>query len=551
MLMGLPDQWDTCSRTILLNNRPEAFAYWEGTIAVGFGSNVVLLDAITGITMSVLSGHRGSIPSLAFSLDGTLLISVCYDGTAKLWDIQTGGVIRTFVDDNSTVSAASISPDGTTIALGMEDGEIRLWDIRTWKCHSVERRQDNEVRVLKFSPIDSRRLLSSSQDTVWQWGVDGHQIGASFCEEGGVEDLACTLDGTRFVSCGEMVATVRDFESGAVVVKLHAPSGSSTLDTCCFSPDGRFIACAANESILVWDITISGARLVRHLVGHSNSIFFTAFPSSIISGSYDRSVKFWNSSSFSADSTTTDHTVTLDRSTRVMSAKLFAKDEIVVTSDSSGVVKTWDLTTGRFKSSFSTPAKGERDTHLVGDTLILVWCADEEKKYHIWDVYKGQILRTFHSSSSSILDLKISGDGSKIFVLSRKGIDAISMQTGEDAGRVELGRNEGFSFFVHGSKVRVDNSRGRGWDFGGPTVSELGEFLDSHRLRLVNQSVGRDVEKCWIEDTVTQRQLFRLPERYTKYGAKIEWDGRYLLLWSPSEEDVVIILFDPVCPPQV
>jgi len=46
----------------------------------------------------------------------------------------------------------------------------------------------------------------------------------------------------------------------------------------------------------------------------------------------------------------------------IESVNLFAKDSVVVTSDSSGVVKTWDIATGRCKSSFSTPAKGPQDS---------------------------------------------------------------------------------------------------------------------------------------------------------------------------------------------
>ena len=52
-----------------LENPPLAFAHCGDIIAVGVGSNVVLLDAITGIRTSVLSGHTDTIISLASSLD--------------------------------------------------------------------------------------------------------------------------------------------------------------------------------------------------------------------------------------------------------------------------------------------------------------------------------------------------------------------------------------------------------------------------------------------------------------------------------------------------
>lgn len=549
MLMGLPGRWDACSRTIILDGRPAAFACWGDIMAVGLKSNVVFLDAITGSRTSVLCGHRDVINSLAFSLDGTLLVSGSDDKTANLWDIQTGGVIRTFCDDTSIVLVASISPDSTAIALGTSNGAIRLWGVRSGKCHSNGAGHGSAVTAIIFSPIDSRHLIWSSRDgTIRRWDVDAHQIAASYQEVDGVDDLAYALDGTRFVSCGGKGATVRDSGSGAVVVKLDAPDGTS-LFRCCFSPDGKLVVCAAGPTICVWDITIPGTPLVRHLVGHSSPVAFIAFSPSLISGSWDRSVKFWQSSSFLVDPMTTDHMTGLHGSTSIASVKLFAGHGTVVTSDSSGQVKTWDLTTGRCKTSFSTPAKGFQDTHLAGDSLIIVWWMNEEKGFHIWDVYKGQLLRKFHSSLSDIEDLRISGDGSKLFGRSIRYIEAVSMQTGENVGRVEFWIGNLSSFFVHGSKVGIGHSRGMGWDFGGPKVSDFGEFSDRPRLDFVDQSTAarRSIKPRWIEDAITKRLVFRLPERYTKSDAEISWDGRYLLLWSRSGE-VVIIDFDCVCP---
>ena len=544
MPLGLPDRWDTCSRTIFLEDAPTAFAHCGDTFAIGIGSNVVLLDPITGVRMSVLSGHEDTVSSLASSQDGKLLLSRSRDDAVKLWDVQTGGVISTFDHNTPTpTTSASISPDGATIALGTLNGTILLWDVRTGKSHSIETGQDDAVTIIIFSPINSQRLLSLSRDgTVCQWNVDSHRIGTSHHEVDRVESLAYALDGTRFVSCGGPTATVRDSETGEVVVRLDAPNGER-LAGCCLSPDGRFVACGADTIIHVWDITISGPRLVGH-VEHTNSVTFIAFPSSLISGSYDRSVKFWLSNAFLSDSITTDHMAMLHGLTSIESVNLFAEGTIV-TSDSFGVVKTWDLTTYRPKSSFLTPAVGKRDARLTGDTLIIVWLKEEE--FHIWDVYKGQLLRRFRSPSFNIWDLKISGDGSKIFGLGYNRIQAVFMQTGEDAGRVQLRDDEGFSFFVRGSKVGIDNRYDRGWDFGGPTVSDVGEFPDRPRLDLVNWPTNRDARPCWIEDVAKKRRVFHPPGRYTRYSTKVEWDGRFLLLLLRPAGEVVVMDFNSVC----
>ena len=291
MFMGLPDRWDTCSRTIHLEEAPLAFAHCGDTIAVGVGSNVVLLDGIAGVRTSVLSNHTDTISYLASSLDGTMLLSRSRDHILKLWDVQTGGVIGTFGPDAS-ICSASISPDGTTIAFGTQYGEVRLWDVRTWKCRSmIEPCRGYEVDTIEFSPIDPRRLLLSSHDgTACQWDVDGNPIGAPYYGDG-VDGHAYASDGTRFVSWRNMRVMVLDSKYGAVVAQFVVP-GAWKIEQCCFSPDGRFVACAAGIAIHVWDITISEPRLVGH-VEHSDSITFIAFSPFLISGSTNRSVKFW------------------------------------------------------------------------------------------------------------------------------------------------------------------------------------------------------------------------------------------------------------------
>ena len=542
-----------------------ASAHWGDIIAIGLRQNVVLLDAITGITTSVLCGHRYLINSLAFSQDGALLMSGGNDGTVRVWDVQTGGVIRTF-DHPFTYFAASISSDGATVALGTDDGTIRLCDVRTGECNSIKM-YDGTVTIIKFSPTNSRYFISSSAGLVKQWDIDGGQIGTSY-QERGVMDLAWMRDGTRFLSCEAQVATVREAESGAVLVKLDAPGESEPFKLGCFSPDGRFVACAADTTIGVWDITTSEVRLVRHLVGHSDRIQFLAFSSSLISGGFDRSIKFWQSSSFSMNPTPFDPMDARASSREILSIELFAEEGMVVTSYWNGEVKIFDVITGRCKSSFSTPAKGKRVTHLARNSLIIVWCPDAPvdsdsdsdsdcksdsdtntaMEYHIWDVYKGQLLRKFHSCLSHIRDLKISGDGSKIFALGYRCIAAASMQTGEELGRVELKSRGAYRLFVRGSKVWVGGPCSGRWDFGGPGVPAFDEFSDGPHLKLTDLRRNISIKPCWMEDIVTKKRVFCSLERYLDCGRELSWDGRYLFNLSPSGEVIMIIDFDPASP---
>ena len=571
VLMELPDKWGECSRIIPVKLFSKTFAHWGDMIAVQSDFDIVLLDAITGITTSVLFSSTGPLSFLEFSQGGALLLSGGIYDCARIWDVQTGGVIRIF--DPSTIGAViSISPDGTTVAQGTNDGAIHLWDVRTGKSHSIETGQDLRVKHIRFSPVDSRRLISSSLDgTIQQWDVAGQQIGPP-CK-GGTDDLAYAADGTRFVSCGEGVATVQDSNSGAVVVELPVP-GYGDSRRCCFSPDGRFVAVSLGSTIRIWDITIPGARLVGRLDEHINTITSLSFPSFLISASTDNTMRFWQISSFLADSKPADHIAAPQGSKTIKSVNLFAKDGVVVTSDESGVVKTWDLMTGRCASSFSTPAKGPRDMYMADDALILIWWEDEEKWYHIWDVEKSQLLQRFRSSfyriedanisgdagevlgnrrsSRGVGDIKVSGDGSKIFGVCLDQIEVISMQTGEITSRLEVTFEGGGSLdlCVRGSMLGIDRLCREGWEFWGYKVSRFQWLQNQFRLDPVDPppSPGRSPYRPiirWIMDTVTKRHVFRLPERYLDPYMKVVWDGRYLLIWS-SSKGIVVVDFDHV-----
>ena len=55
-----------------------------------------LWDAATGQLLRTFEGHTGWVTSVAFSPDGTRVLSGSADNTLKLWDAATGQLLRTF-----------------------------------------------------------------------------------------------------------------------------------------------------------------------------------------------------------------------------------------------------------------------------------------------------------------------------------------------------------------------------------------------------------------------------------------------------------------------
>jgi len=546
VVKGLPAEWGMCSRTVSLDYRPLILSYWKNTIAVGLEHrDIIIFNTITGSQTAVLSGHTDQVTSLVFSSDGASLVSGSFDRTVKLWDVQTGGVVKTFSGHSSWVFSVSISADHTRIASGSDDYTIHLWDIQTGECHHVINQQ-NCVYDVWFFPTDPQYLLFKSGGKIQQWDINGHKIPPTYDSS----VVAFSPDGTQFALCNGAVVTVHNSDSRAIVAEFHTAGGF--VYCCCFSPDGRLIAVAASSTVYIWDITNSNPHLVETFIGHTDDITSLAFssPSSLISASEDITIKFWQIGTLSTDPVKTDLKSTSLTSVIIMFITLLAKDGIVISSDSDGVVRIWDISTGICKASFQTPAKcsGYRDFQLIDGRLIIVWHADE--KIHIWDPEKGELLQTVDVPGDELEDLRISGDGSIMFCLYYRHIQAWSMQTGEVMGRVEIEYVDFQRFLtVDGTRawIHYPGSEYQGWDFGtqGSSPVQLPNNMLPDRFHLTDTMLW-DTNLFRVKDVVTGKVVFQLPERFTNPSV-VQFDGCYLAA-SYNSREVLILDFSHVFP---
>ena len=94
-------------------------------IATSGSLGVFLWGAETGDLLRTFHGHTEELYFMAFSPDGTRVLTGSEDWTAKLWDTQTGQEIHTFPAGG--VISAAFSPDGTRVLTGSNDGTARIW----------------------------------------------------------------------------------------------------------------------------------------------------------------------------------------------------------------------------------------------------------------------------------------------------------------------------------------------------------------------------------------------------------------------------------------
>ena len=84
--------------------------------------------------LKTLKGHSSWVNSVAYSPDGTKIISGSTDGTVKIWDANTGQCLKTLEGHSYSVNSVAYSPDGTKIISCSEDKTIKIWNANTGQC---------------------------------------------------------------------------------------------------------------------------------------------------------------------------------------------------------------------------------------------------------------------------------------------------------------------------------------------------------------------------------------------------------------------------------
>ncbi|WP_425475835.1 protein kinase domain-containing protein [Fischerella sp. JS2] len=184
-----------------------------------------------------LTGHSGSVISVAISPDGKTLASGSNDKTIKLWNLATGEQIRTLTGHSSWVISVAISPDGKTLANGSSDNTIKLWNLAAGEqIHTFTEQQSNRNSLTRtgfvavaFSP-DGKTLASGSYD----WS-------------------SIELDDEKYLASGSTDRTIKlwNVATGKQIRTLTGHSDS--VYSVAISPDGKTLASSSiDKTIKIW-----------------------------------------------------------------------------------------------------------------------------------------------------------------------------------------------------------------------------------------------------------------------------------------------------------
>lgn len=109
--------------------RVVAFSPDSKRLAIVDNNKGYILNAETGATEVTLVGHGGVIEAVAFSPDGTQVVTGSADKTAARWRADTGKLEAVYMGHKEAVEYVAFRPDGQQIATATKNGEVRLWPL--------------------------------------------------------------------------------------------------------------------------------------------------------------------------------------------------------------------------------------------------------------------------------------------------------------------------------------------------------------------------------------------------------------------------------------
>jgi WD40 repeat protein len=95
-------------------------------------------DLATGRELATLSGHGGYVTAVAFSPDGSRLLTGSTDTTVRMWQVPSGQEIMTLRGHSTAVHAIAFSAKGDVFATADGEGVVRLWRVATPQTVSAQ-----------------------------------------------------------------------------------------------------------------------------------------------------------------------------------------------------------------------------------------------------------------------------------------------------------------------------------------------------------------------------------------------------------------------------
>lgn len=319
-------------------------------IASGYDKLLQIRDIQTGEILRSIEGHDSKITHIAFSKDGSRLVSVDKDGVMYLWDSQTGQNLSKFsFKDNQSVKQLTFL-DNERVLATFESGDGRVIDLQTGQVQA----QPAPVPV-----IDPFVMRLHNQGYSQFYGYQGFGISAVF---------SISPDG-KTLAVGSETVLLWDIQTRKLVGVLEHPD-NSRLSKIQFDPTGHMLIGIGRE-ILIWNLTETAQPNLAKTLGRviknwGQSFSFSADGKRIAFGN-GGTLEIWD---IETTQKVKDLRVIADDSLPILANRFSADGQLIYVATSSSRIKIWDIEKGQLIQSIEIPSENAWETLILDDLFV-------------------------------------------------------------------------------------------------------------------------------------------------------------------------------------
>ena len=259
--------WEVSSGTPLSVLRPEtsgvyAVAIKEGLVAIGSADGTIatwrLADGLG--TLDVRVAHGSTVNDVAHGPNG-LLVSGGGDAAIHVWTPGTATPARSFVGPEYGVDYVAMSADGRYVAASGSSTELLVWDM---SVQSEPLRIEGEYWGGPLAFVDHYLVSASAGGSIDLFDVgmgatSGRRIGRHAAR---IMDVDVTADGA-YVYVGDLDNTIHAWELGTGRLVRTMVGHDGYVDSLSLSADqDRLVSSSYDRTLRVWD-TETGAEVAR------------------------------------------------------------------------------------------------------------------------------------------------------------------------------------------------------------------------------------------------------------------------------------------------
>lgn len=239
------------------------------TLAVAtLDDEIVVLCAADGSVKKKLAGHAGGVNSLRY-LNDNKIVSAGEDGTAALWEVDSGNIIERFViegidadrtSEGHTVGNVAVAADGKSFAVSAGKS-VHIISVEDTELEAQKRKVFPPVGAcvedLKFLP--SGELIAGYYGGVSLWSPSVGEKGVELPFKGNMLSVSATPDKTWIIAgCHDATVHIWNLTKDGDIQELSCGGYEGKVRHCEFDPSYRWMASTGGNRNVIWDFSGAG-----------------------------------------------------------------------------------------------------------------------------------------------------------------------------------------------------------------------------------------------------------------------------------------------------